>query len=1156
MRAIFKRIRNIIIYSFICGCIIIVGLYFLITSNFFLTKILTPYVGHLMGAEFVIENAEYDPFSSLLQFENGRLGDKDNPFIVAEYGAGYIDVASIFRNTLKLSNVYIRDIKLNFKQVDSGKWSIPWLYTKKEEKKSDSPGLQLDFFNVNINNLDINYHDKLNNDIVLKKLNFKSKYFKNGVMSLVEYSGEIESRLGDAALIKSGKISNEFLVNLDEDCIPAELNMSQVFSIENGFIGKTKIKNRYIKLDTEIKRQVDNVHSYDIAFLNIKDSVDTVNESYIDTDGVIRFEPFKLFLNIRGGPIRSPVLDIVYNLFGDFRAGDANLLYMGSILLSSSDFSSQGKMLLSSFKLATENFNLTEGLPLNVYQDYSLKLNFDKDTLTLDKSELSLSLDDKNIVSSHLNSPFTFNYKKGCLLDTKKTPDMTVNTRGLDLKFLNAFMEGNVRFFTGTLDSDMILSINCENNDINLNGITSIKDLSLKINGFDPMKLTSAQSLNFNMKNDASFKFNGESLNLNNFNIVLEKQKEGFKSDFILVSPLVFKIDKKGLHLNNDIKFDIMLDDFQIKKINSFLPYNFPLKFLEGVMKYKYSFTIPKTFDFFDLTGKGELLYCNMDVYGKRFNNLSISSKLGSVYFDTEKIRYDDCTCELYVHGVRGLKARTDGEIILNDSDDLNFEIAVDDINQYLFDIFTPGISEKFNKLDITGKFIYEYHRKTDVLSVYGNFNLRDSYFETGMVQAYKMPTYTGNLNFSTENSKDEFSIHDLYFNLKKNKSDILNINAWGGFPLPLKNGESSITVVSDCMAFDEVADIFYKLGSGGNKTDSKQVVSEEYSPIDLQGMNLKGDIKFNNIFCGDLIKAEYYGSLNINDNNISLTNENFNLNGTKFKFDSNINVGATDGYDYRLKTSFKNFDMDPLIKTFVTGQYSKTKGTIDDFSLNLEGKGFTRENMEKFFKGKLKIDLSNLSLPYQIGEYDLLYILLIPFEILVKLREMLPGGLRVKNLQEGIDSTKSIFVNKQNIDIEEGQIYMTAENGVVNLDKIHFAGGKNDAVKYSNFSGTIGVDGNLEIDANSNISSIRLPIDISGTIQKPEINYALFIPAFLAVNTANILNPMNIVDLLIDTGKGVSNTVIGTGKLIAKPFEKNNKTNRLMKRKTAKAIN
>ena len=1145
--------RKKLIYYLLCIFLVPLGLYFTITSNFFLTKVIVPYVGHLMKADFTVKHVKYDPYTSYLEIYDATVGDKGNSFISAKSASCYIDIFSLFKNRLKLSDLCIDEIDLNFIKDRRGKWSLPWLNTDSAvtanddaltDDDTDTSGVILDFSNVNVSNMALKFKNNLSEMpfcVELKNLKLKTDHFKNGVLSLIKYNGNVQVVLDETVGVNKGNINGELSVNLDFHYIPSHVNLSALISDLYGNIGDTRIIDRKVSFKTDIRRQNNGTHCYDINFLNIRDSVDTCLESYLDMDGTLNFIPFKLLLNIYTGPICSPMLQIVNNLLGDYKVGNAKLFYFGNFVLSPDNIISQGKLLFSDINFAVGNYRLTNGVPLELFLDHNLNLDFNKKTITLKNLNTALSIKNKSIPSSNLNTPLTFNYKKERLLPSEAAPIFSIKSKDLDLKLLNIFMNKNVHFFTGKLNSDLALSINPQNNDITLKGNTDIENISFEINNYKPVDLDKEQALNFNIKNDINFnikKWNKFKINALKFTSKQPKYDVG--STFILKEPFSFEIKQKRIIPDSDIKVGLGVKVFHLTDIVEYIPKSFPLKLNDGYLRYKYLLNIPETLDSLSVNGRAELLYSNFSFYGRPVNNLSISNNIDAVLYDINTLKVKDSVTEVYVNGVMGLLAKTTGKIAINEKKDSNLTMSIEHINKYFFDLFSNNISKNIGKLQAEGKILFDYTELNNTATVKGDFNLTETFLGSKM-DTHKPSIITGGLKINLVETGKIFNVDMFNFSLKKEDMEIVNLDINGHFPIPLKKGISNLTVTSDCIALDEVVKICDILTEYNAKSKGKMnaVASKEYESMDFNGLNLKCNFILDNIFCGNLIKSVYHGKLDFKNNKISLRNEDFRINGTYIKFYGGIDTGSSDGYSYKLRTEFKNLDLNPIIKTFVSGEYKKTRGTVDKFSLSLQGKGFTKKNLKKNLVGVLSIMLNKLSLPYQIGEYKLLKIMLIPFEMLVKLREMLPGGLLVNNLKKGIESTKDIFANKNNINLAVGEIRLIAKNGKVNLNKIYFAGDKNDTVKYSNFSGTVDYDGKLEIKANSDINYIRLPISIYGYVEKPKINYGIFIPKFLAVNTANILNPMNIVDLVIDAGKGVSNTLEGTGNTITRPFKK-----------------
>ena len=261
------KTRKKVLYPLLSIILLIVALYFTITSSFFLTKAVIPTIGYLMDARFVAGHATYNPFTSYLEVHDVTLGDKDNPFIIAKSAYGYVNLLALFKMTLNFSDIYIDGIDINFIKGKKKKWSIPWLYAN--ILPEDLVQIKLDFPNVNVKNLNLKYSDESTNDpnpltIELKNVNFKSKHFENGLFSLIKYKGDLRINSGKTVGIDKGNVKGELSVNLDSWCVPSHVKISTLITNMGGKIRNSKIAEENLDFGTEIKRQGNDPCKYNI----------------------------------------------------------------------------------------------------------------------------------------------------------------------------------------------------------------------------------------------------------------------------------------------------------------------------------------------------------------------------------------------------------------------------------------------------------------------------------------------------------------------------------------------------------------------------------------------------------------------------------------------------------------------------------------------------------------------------------------------------------------------------------------------------------------------------------------------------------------------------------------------------------------------------
>ena len=675
---------------------------------------------------------------------------------------------------------------------------------------------------------------------------------------------------------------------------------------------------------------------------------------------------------------------------------------------------------------------------------------------------------------------------------------------------------------------------------INQNLINTYQSLPNKIESIN-LILENLSSYYLYIDNKLAVDFNKSNLfNVEKLRLVFSNLEKDSSITLSLQNHFTFNLNKNNIVLQKDIIFKSDVKNLDIVNIIESLPVNFPLKFSDGNFTYKLLFIIPKEMDSLQLKGQIALLYSNLSFYDQYIRNLSITSDINAVIFDTKAVNLIDTYSELYLNGVQCLKAKTNGVLAFNKTDDTSLIISIEDINKYFTNLFYDGISVNITQLEGKGKIFCRLTPSKNTSLVKGELNITKAVFGEN-TDATPTPTIAyGDLKFNFLGKDKRININNINISLQGDANEIAQLDVSGSFPIPLKSGKANLDIISDNIMLDKIIPIYKHLTKEINKT----FVDEEgqFAPYAFYGLDLDGVINFKSISFGKLINSEFLSKLSIKDDVLSLDQKKSHINGTKVKYHGELKTNHKRGYPFAFNAEFTNLDMKPFIKTFVLGNYTKSGGTVDSFTFNLSGKGFSKKNIDKNLKGYMDIKLSNLSLPYQINTYSAIKFLLGPLIALEQTRQMLPGGFLVNNFEKGIEDTQNILDNKDNINLKSGIIMLTCDNGIIKLKKVGFSGNTNDIINYSDFYGTIDYNGNLDIYSDSNISGIKVPFYIEGTIDKPTPNFTyFFIPKFIALNILTILNPINIFDFTLDIFIGIYKTLEGTAiwtwNLIISPF-------------------
>ena len=1125
MKSMFKKK---FFYSILLLISILIAFYFIITSNFFLTRIVVPALGkHIIKANYSIRHAKYNPFTSYLELNDVLVGDINNPFIKAKKAHCYINIFSILKKTIEFEfhDIYIEDVDVNFIKNSEKVWSLPWLYTTVPPENMVK--FNIDFTNIVIKNMNINYmqdieYGKTPLEAKMSNLTVISDRIKNGLLASIKYQGEISIKSSTTDIRNGGNFAGTTKVNLSEWCVPSHINIDSIIS--NIFTGKKypEIADRQINFDFDIKRQGNNPSKNIINYFRIEDNINNKLSSKLKATGHLNFYPFNFNTDIHAKPIRTPALRIFTNILGDYDFGNKSIFsYIGTINTSAHGFKSKGKINLDNIIPEINGYKANFGAPLNFFLNYGVSVNSDKKSMILQQLKSSLYQKKQDLVNISSTKPISLHYGTGNTPFNGEAPAINIDTSNLDLKIFNKIISKKFKIISGTLDSNITLSIAQNCSSLLIKGLTKTNNLIIEelknknITGFDIdqkvdieiQKLNDIEinnyELNFYQKSEKTSKIviNGnynfttkkgkfhtsipymdqklihsyqnlrdkkdkftlflENLspfyiflenvisldftksnlfNVQSLKIIFTKPEKGSRVTLTLLDDFSFNIKNKHIFLNKDVVLKSDVKNLDFANIIYFLPSSFPLKFNKGNFTYDLLLIVPKELNSIKVQGQIALLYSSLSFYKQYIRDLSITTKVNAELTDTKALNLVNSYSELYINGIQCLKAKTDGFLSFSKNEESNISISIQDINKYFLNIFYDGISANVVNLKAGGKINCKFSKSGENSHVTGKINMPEAILGNN-TDLKNHQTVNGNLDFTFIGTEDKFSINNLKILLKKQKKEIVQIGVSGNFPIPLASKKSKLSITSDNIVLEELTPLYKHLTRTVNSTFVTQ--SGEYDPINFKSLTLDGDINFKSVTYGNILDSNFHSSLNINKSKVVLKQIKSQLNGTDIKYHGELETNHPNGYPFLFTTEFNDLNMKPFIETFIPGDYKDVKGTVDSFILSLQGKGFSKENIEKNLLGNLAIHLSDLSLPYQINQYNLVKVLLAPIVILEQIRERLPGGFLVKNFEEGIQATKNIIKNINNINISSGDIILTSSKGIVKLDKVEFLGEK-----------------------------------------------------------------------------------------------------------------
>ncbi len=1188
--------KRFIVKLFIALIIILIGCYFFITSSFFLCKVVAPWLDSLIGTSFTVKHAYYSPLTSYVEVEGVSVGEVGRPLVTGNgkgyFNLWAIFSNKLSFSDVHLSNVKIL-FDNNEKEKWNLPWL--YTPSKPKTASQNSKLLQLEFKNILITDADIILqNENAKTRLELTSATLKSNLFANGKLSDVKVSGFFSLKDSTKQIISSSKLSADISVKLSYFYIPTDSNVNISLSNISSELMNYKTANNKIAVNGKIDGDGKNTLNLENILIEEFDGKEKLSNITLNSSLVIN--PYDFKLQINAPLISDNTLNfLAYFAYGyDFFKSSAS--YIGEIHSNESSFGSSGRLqidnLYDSDNENSDNNCLVGNLKydfLNNYKENSTSVNElvgtvkRKDKVLIMVNSLKpfkINWNDKSTVFSktpeivvnsnefnpkYLNRLFNKNYlffKDGNInseLLLFVNPSLhSLDVKGyLDADNLNSQINGfsfnnlqlkqtvNFSFYKNGLISFSNISTTINNGDpslgtLILSGDYKTEDKKLKLD-FSASDLTNnsllfiknifsqqenwSNELSFfntckgNINGLANFDFKNKTLSLNSGEIdISDKNYGNIKGSLNKLVGFSWK-DKK-MRLTTDLDGKIAADDLHIDNLINALTKQQVFK--SGELQFVLTFDADKELKKINLNSDFDLENLIPNISPK-LKPMVLKSNLNAEIDNLEKIEIKNFSSNITSEGTD--VGEIDGRGIMDFKEDRSFALSFsyDVYDKIALNFFADDETlSKIKEIDLSGRF------EANKESLHAPIIYSGSAAMKKFITENETNDFSGMFKYKISQNSKLVKIEDFEVDLFNKKADILNFDANGYLRVPFDSGDSFLKIISPKA---DIKDTLAFLNYLKTTTDSDNS-NAEYPALNFYGLNLNSSIYVKDLSYGKFLKGTLSADVNISNNEIKIEPFTINTEGTNINSIFEMNASFADGYPFHFVSECKLLSLKPLFQTILAKNYREAKATVDVCSINIAGKGFTNENIMKNLKGSFYCSLSDISLPDSVTNIAILKIILLPVESFAQLRAMLPGGFLPKNIVTSIKNAGSFFSHINNLFLNEANIYLVIRDGNIYVEQFVMLGGENAFLTSSVFSGTVGLNGDLDLKTYSNISGLKIPLNIYGTLNSPNPDLIKFISAFLTDNTIEVLNPNNWIEFAVDAGTGVKNTVKGTAEI------------------------
>lgn len=217
-------------------------------------------------------------------------------------------------------------------------------------------------------------------------------------------------------------------------------------------------------------------------------------------------------------------------------------------------------------------------------------------------------------------------------------------------------------------------------------------------------------------------------------------------------------------------------------------------------------------------------------------------------------------------------------------------------------------------------------------------------------------------------------------------------------------------------------------------------------------------------------------------------------------KFTSSEESGKT---PFSVSANLSKLPLQPFFQTFLTGEYKKTNGYIDGFDLQGNGPDLNSVSTLDAVNGTLNLSVSNVYVPVSLDNNPIVGMIMLPLDVISKLDNNISSKVFSGKSANILSSSKEAVTGKNIIEFSKGDINAVMKDGNVDIKKFIFTGTSKSAVQGMQITGIINKDQSININTQTNIGGVTIPLHITGTIKNPKPDTADLVNSMLK-NTAN----------------------------------------------------
>lgn len=474
--------------------VLVVGGYFLITSEFFIKSVVLPRVSDAIGAPVSVKTCDASPLRSELSFSGLTLGNSKKPFLTVDQFDCAYGLWDMVSGVISVDRLHASKAVVYLVRDADGTWILPFktAASKKNSKvakptsssSESSQPVTLNLSNIKLEDLDVFVEIHKNADAAPTKMAFTRfsinlPSLKTGESASVSINGDLNVDAGAMVNMKSGKISLTAKSLLPSNLRPSNLELDCLLSQLVGSIQGFDLAKNQFNLKINAAEQDGTYH---VKTFELKQMVDHQGGTFIGAEGTITPSPLKTDVKLKVSPLTPEVINFAAGLFGDFQFGRTMVEFDGEFQYDAeTSLNATGVIAVSDFTVQSATRRLPAVAPSNIKLNYAFSFDPAKRMAKIDKLDGTVTSKARTLINLDLTDPARLAFGEKGVAFKGATPKLKLTVDKLPLGDYAPLIPiiGGFELVDGVLSADVKGRIDSTGttftltSDVNASGLTT-----------------------------------------------------------------------------------------------------------------------------------------------------------------------------------------------------------------------------------------------------------------------------------------------------------------------------------------------------------------------------------------------------------------------------------------------------------------------------------------------------------------------------------------------------------------------------------------------------------------------------------------------------------------------------------------------------------